>query len=163
MRVGGVQDDERHARRPADHLRGQRRATHPAEHDPVQALELQLGAQLGQPGDQRPRGRRQVQPTQPDRGLALGLRPPQGGVLGHQPGRDVGAGQLGPHRLGDGEPGTPVQQTYEDAASVLKAVAEAGVDLDDVFRVIEEEGVQKFVDSWDELTESVRSELQDKK
>jgi transaldolase len=62
-----------------------------------------------------------------------------------------------------GEPGTPVQQTYEDAASVLKAVAEAGVDLDDVFRVIEEEGVQKFVDSWDELTESVRSELQDKK
>ncbi|ADB74745.1 transaldolase [Geodermatophilus obscurus] len=62
-----------------------------------------------------------------------------------------------------GEPGTPVQQTYEDAASVLKAVAEAGVDLDDVFRVIEDEGVQKFVDSWDELTESVRSELQDKK
>src|ERR671916_491667 len=38
-----------------------------------------------------------------------------------------------------GEPGTPVQQTYEDAASVLKAVAEAGVDLDDVFRVIEDE------------------------
>ena len=62
-----------------------------------------------------------------------------------------------------GEPGTPVQQTYEDAASVLKAVAEAGVDLDDVFRVIEDEGVQKFVDSWDELTASVRSELQDKK
>ena len=62
-----------------------------------------------------------------------------------------------------GEPGTPVQQTYEDAASVLKAVAEAGVDLDDVFRQIEDEGVQKFVDSWDELTESVRSELQDKK
>jgi transaldolase len=62
-----------------------------------------------------------------------------------------------------GEPGTPVQQTYEDAASVLKAVADAGVDLDDVFRVIEDEGVQKFVDSWDELTESVRGELQDKK
>ena len=62
-----------------------------------------------------------------------------------------------------GAPGTPVQQTYEDAASVMKAVADAGVDLDDVFRVIEDEGVQKFVDSWDELTESVRSELQDKK
>ena len=34
---------------------------------------------------------------------------------------------------------------------------------DDVFRVLEVEGVQKFIDSWDELTESVRSELQDKK
>ena len=61
-----------------------------------------------------------------------------------------------------GEPGTPVQQTYEDAASVLKAVADAGVDLDDVFRVIEDEGVQKFVDSWDELTASVRTQLEDK-
>ena len=36
------------------------------------------------------------------------------------------------------------------------------VDLDDVFRVLEEEGVQKFVDSWDELTDSVRTELEDK-
>jgi transaldolase len=61
-----------------------------------------------------------------------------------------------------GSPGTPVQQTYEDAAAVMKAVAEAGVDLDDVFRVIEDEGVQKFVDSWDELTASVKSELEDK-
>ena len=34
----------------------------------------------------------------------------------------------------------------------MKAVADAGVDLDDVFRVLEDEGVQKFVDSWDELT-----------
>jgi transaldolase len=62
-----------------------------------------------------------------------------------------------------GEPGTPVQKAYEDAAAVMKAVAEAGVDLDDVFRVLEDEGVQKFVDSWDELTESVRSELEAKK
>jgi transaldolase len=61
-----------------------------------------------------------------------------------------------------GSPGTPVQKTYEEAAAVMKAVADAGVDLDDVFRVIEDEGVQKFVDSWDELTESVRTQLQDK-
>ncbi|PRY49678.1 transaldolase [Geodermatophilus tzadiensis] len=61
-----------------------------------------------------------------------------------------------------GVAGTPVQQTYEDAASVMKAVADAGVDLDDVFRVLEDEGVQKFVDSWDELTASVKSELEDK-
>jgi transaldolase len=61
-----------------------------------------------------------------------------------------------------GSPGTPVQKTYEDAASTMKAIADAGVDLDDVFRVLEDEGVQKFVDSWDELTESVRTQLQAK-
>lgn len=61
-----------------------------------------------------------------------------------------------------GGPGTPIQNTYEQAAQVMKAVADAGVDLDDVFKTIEDEGIQKFVDSWDELTESVRSELEDK-
>jgi transaldolase len=44
----------------------------------------------------------------------------------------------------------------------MKAVADAGVDLDDVFQVLEDEGVQKFVDAWDELTDSVGSELQKK-
>ena len=62
-----------------------------------------------------------------------------------------------------GTPGTPVQKAYDDAAAVMQAVRDAGVDLDDVFRVLEEEGVQKFVDSWDELTESVRTQLEDKK
>jgi transaldolase len=61
-----------------------------------------------------------------------------------------------------GEPGTPVQKSYDEAASVMKAVVDAGVDLDDVFKVLEDEGVQKFVDSWDELTESVRTQLEDK-
>jgi transaldolase len=62
-----------------------------------------------------------------------------------------------------GSPGTPIQQTYDDAAQVMKAVTDAGVDIDDVFKVLEDEGVQKFTDSWDELTNSVRSELEDKK
>ena len=62
-----------------------------------------------------------------------------------------------------GEPGTPVQKAYDDAAAVMQSVRDAGVDLDDVFKVLEDEGVQKFVASWDELTESVRSELEDKK
>jgi len=61
-----------------------------------------------------------------------------------------------------GRPGTPIQRRYDEAAQVMKAVADAGVDLDDVFEVLEAEGVQKFADSWDELTESVRSELEDK-
>ena len=62
-----------------------------------------------------------------------------------------------------GTPGTPVQKAYEDAAAVMQSVRDAGVDLDDVFRVLEVEGIQKFVDSWDELTESVRTQLEDKK
>jgi transaldolase len=62
-----------------------------------------------------------------------------------------------------GEPGTPLQKSYDEAAAVMAAVRDAGVDLDDVFRVLEQEGVQKFVDSWDELTESVRRELENKK
>ena len=32
-----------------------------------------------------------------------------------------------------GSPGTPIQRTYDEAAQVMKAVADAGVDLDDVF------------------------------
>ncbi|MER5295897.1 transaldolase [Streptomyces pharetrae] len=62
-----------------------------------------------------------------------------------------------------GHPGTPIQQTYDEAAQIMKAVADAGVDLDDVFKVLEDEGIRKFTDSWDELTESVRSQLEDKK
>jgi transaldolase len=56
-----------------------------------------------------------------------------------------------------------VQKSYDEAAAVMQSIRDAGVDLDDVFRVLEEEGVQKFVDSWDELTESVKSELEKKK
>jgi transaldolase len=62
-----------------------------------------------------------------------------------------------------GGPGRPIQETYEEAAQVMKAVTDAGVDLDEVFTVLEDEGIAKFVDSWDELTESVRSELADKR
>jgi transaldolase len=61
-----------------------------------------------------------------------------------------------------GAPGTPVQKSYDEAAAVMQSIRDAGVDLDDVFRVLEEEGVQKFVDSWDDLTESVRKELEKK-
>ncbi|SER21921.1 transaldolase [Actinokineospora terrae] len=61
-----------------------------------------------------------------------------------------------------GSPGEPIQKTYDEATRVMTAVARAGVDLDDVFAVLEDEAIQKFVDSWDQLTESVRSELEDK-
>jgi transaldolase len=61
-----------------------------------------------------------------------------------------------------GTPDTPIQKAYDDAAAVMQSVRDAGVDLDDVFTVLEQEGVQKFVDSWDELTSSVKSELEKK-
>ena len=62
-----------------------------------------------------------------------------------------------------GQVGRPVTGTYTDAAAVLQSVTDAGIDLDDVFRVLEDEAVQKFNDAWDELTTSVQEQLQDKK
>lgn len=45
------------------------------------------------------------------------------------------------------------------AYSVLRAVAESGVDLDDVARVLEDEGVSAFVRSFDELLESLSEKV----
>jgi transaldolase len=56
-----------------------------------------------------------------------------------------------------------VRPFYADAAATLQALADAGIDLDDVFQVLEDEGVQKFVDAWDELTDSIKSELEKQK
>ena len=61
-----------------------------------------------------------------------------------------------------GRSGPPIHTRYDEAAQVMKAVAAAGVDLDDVFQVLEDEGIEKFVDSWDELSQSVRSQLEKK-
>lgn len=56
-----------------------------------------------------------------------------------------------------------VQRTYDEATQVMKAVTNAGVDLDNVFEDLEDEGIQKFAGSWDELTKSIRADLKDKK
>src|SRR5438105_2633507 len=45
----------------------------------------------------------------------------------------------------------------DEAHRLLEDLAAAGVDYDDVVRVLEEEGVQKFVDSFEELLDGVRS------
>jgi transaldolase len=47
----------------------------------------------------------------------------------------------------------------ERARHTLKAIADAGVDYDDVVATLEREGVQKFADSFHELTESVAASL----
>lgn len=58
-----------------------------------------------------------------------------------------------------GEIGTPVQDQYEWAAAVMEQIRAAGVDMDDVFVTLENEGVEKFKASWDELMTSVSDEL----
>ncbi|WP_298088746.1 transaldolase [uncultured Corynebacterium sp.] len=49
----------------------------------------------------------------------------------------------------------------EEAQRTMDAIAAAGVDLDDVFAVLEREGVEKFVDSWNELLESIDGRLRE--
>jgi transaldolase len=58
--------------------------------------------------------------------------------------------------------GDSVRGHYEEAHAHMAALKEAGVDYDDVVRVLEEEGVEKFEASWVELLETIKTELQDK-
>jgi transaldolase len=55
--------------------------------------------------------------------------------------------------------GDQVRGTEEQAQEVFDALTEAGIDLDDVFQVLEEEGVDKFEKSWTELLETVTGQL----
>jgi transaldolase len=58
--------------------------------------------------------------------------------------------------------GNTIQGRYDEAREVMAALKEAGVDYDDVVRVLEEEGVEKFEASWTELLDTVKGELADK-
>ncbi|MEV0196822.1 transaldolase [Nonomuraea sp. NPDC050691] len=55
--------------------------------------------------------------------------------------------------------GDTVRPYYEQSWNTMAALKEAGVDYDDVVRVLEDEGVEKFEASWNELLESVRKNL----
>lgn len=59
--------------------------------------------------------------------------------------------------------GDAVRDAYDDARAHMAALKEAGVDYDDVVRVLEEEGVDKFAASWKELLDTITGELEDKK
>src|SRR4051794_21102766 len=54
-----------------------------------------------------------------------------------------------------GEVSDTLEQDADEARALLKPLDEAGVDYDDVTRVLEEEGVQKFADSFKELLDGV--------
>ena len=56
---------------------------------------------------------------------------------------------------GNPEPTVFGQAEIEEADATLLALAAAGIDYDDVVQVLEDEGVQKFVDSYRELLDSV--------
>ncbi|HZE67791.1 MAG TPA: transaldolase [Sporichthyaceae bacterium] len=52
-----------------------------------------------------------------------------------------------------------VRGRYADARAVLDALADVGIDYDDVVEVLEREGVEKFITAWDDLLASVGTEL----
>ncbi len=56
--------------------------------------------------------------------------------------------------------GDQVRPNYDHAHQVMKDLADAGIDYDDVIKTLEEEGVEKFVTSWNELLETVEKNLQ---
>jgi transaldolase len=55
--------------------------------------------------------------------------------------------------------GDTIRPHYAHAKQVLDDLAAAGIDYDDVVQVLEDEGVEKFETSWNELLESTKSEL----
>jgi transaldolase len=55
--------------------------------------------------------------------------------------------------------GDTVVGNYDDAQQVLDRLAEVGVDIDDVTALLEREGVEKFIASWHELTDTVTTAL----
>ncbi len=59
--------------------------------------------------------------------------------------------------------GDKVSGTEDDAQEVMDSLTNVGIDLDDVVAVLETEGVDKFVKSWDELVETVRTALDEAK
>jgi transaldolase len=53
--------------------------------------------------------------------------------------------------------GDTVREGIDEARALLQKLADVGVDYDDVTDTLEEEGVQKFADSFDQIVESIRA------
>jgi len=56
-------------------------------------------------------------------------------------------------------PAASITNNYESAREVLENVAAAGVSLEDATEVLEKEGVEKFIISWNELVQTVDTAL----
>jgi transaldolase len=55
--------------------------------------------------------------------------------------------------------GDAISGTYDDSRRIIAELEALGVHYDDVVQVLEEQGVQKFATSWNELLESISREL----
>jgi transaldolase len=58
--------------------------------------------------------------------------------------------------------GDTVHGTYDESRQVFARLEALGISYDDVVQVLEDEGVSKFAVSWNELLETIRTELSDK-
>lgn len=56
--------------------------------------------------------------------------------------------------------GDTIRGTYEQARAELDAIAKLGISYDDVVQLLEDEGVEKFEASWNDLLKSTQAELE---
>jgi transaldolase len=56
--------------------------------------------------------------------------------------------------------GDTIRGEYTSAASTMAALADVGIDMEEVVRVLEDEAVEKFETSWNELLDSTKGELE---
>jgi transaldolase len=64
------------------------------------------------------------------------------------------------HAFADhGETADTIRPNYELAHRDMTQLADAGIDLDDVYDTLEREGVEKFEASWNELLAGVQASL----
>ncbi len=59
--------------------------------------------------------------------------------------------------------GDTVRGHYVEAQQVLDGLAELGIEYDDVIETLETEGVEKFEDSWNQLIDAVKEQLEAQK
>jgi transaldolase len=55
--------------------------------------------------------------------------------------------------------GDTVHGTYDESRQVFASLEALGISYDDVVQVLEDEGVSKFEASWNELLETIRTEM----
>jgi transaldolase len=55
--------------------------------------------------------------------------------------------------------GDTVHGTYDESRKVFADLEELGIGYDDVVQVLEDEGVAKFEASWNELLETIRTNM----
>jgi transaldolase len=58
--------------------------------------------------------------------------------------------------------GDAIRGTYAASREVINQLEGLGISYDDVVRVLEEEGVEKFAASWNQLLETIKTEMADK-